>query len=91
MSNRSSNDMISSTASRESACRSVESEALMESSAVATVGNVAAFAVAYAILVVGVANFTVAGHAWISHRVAFARRGRSMPPNAAASPSAARK
>jgi predicted MFS family arabinose efflux permease len=48
------------------------------SSIVATIGTVAAFAVAYAILVVGVANFTVAGHAWIAHRVPYSQRGRSI-------------
>jgi DHA1 family inner membrane transport protein len=48
------------------------------SSIVATIGSVAAFAVAYGILAFGVANFTVAGHAWISHRVPFSRRGRAI-------------
>ncbi len=36
------------------------------------------FAVSFVFLIVGVANFTVAGHAWISHRVDYRWRARSI-------------
>lgn len=52
--------------------------AVAASSALAMVGSLAAFAVAFAILVVGVSNLTVAGHAWISHRVAYTSRSRAI-------------
>jgi len=48
------------------------------SSLVALGGSVATFAVAFALLVLGVGNLTVAGHAWIGHRVAFSARGRAI-------------
>ena len=48
------------------------------SSAIALGGSVPTFAVAFAVLVIGVSNLTVAGHAWIGHRVPFAARGRSI-------------
>jgi len=48
------------------------------SSLVALVGTVASFAAAAVLLVLGVTNLTVAGHAWIGHRVAFSARGRSI-------------
>lgn len=48
------------------------------SSIVALFGTVASFAVAAVLLVLGVTNLTVAGHAWIGHRVAFTARGRSI-------------
>ena len=48
------------------------------SSMVALVGTVASFAVAFVLLVLGVTNLTVAGHAWIGHRVAFSARGRAI-------------
>ncbi|MEO6571563.1 MAG: MFS transporter [Ilumatobacteraceae bacterium] len=45
---------------------------------VALLGTTTWFAVSFAILVLGVSNLTVAGHAWIGHRVPFAARGRSI-------------
>lgn len=45
---------------------------------IAVGGSTASFAAGYAVLVVGVANITVAGHAWIAHRFEFARRGRAL-------------
>lgn len=48
------------------------------SSTVALIGTVASFAVAFVLLVLGVSNLTVAGHAWIGHRVAFTARGRAI-------------
>lgn len=47
-------------------------------SLIALGGTTWTFAAAYAVLVIGVGNLTVAGHAWISHRVAFSARGRSI-------------
>ena len=52
--------------------------AVAASSAVALGGTPWTFAVAYAVLVVGVGNLTIAGHAWIGHRVAFVARGRAI-------------
>ncbi len=52
--------------------------AVSASSAIALWGSISAFAVSFALLVVGVGNLTVAGHAWIGHRVPFAARGRSI-------------
>ncbi|MDH3704559.1 MAG: MFS transporter [Acidimicrobiia bacterium] len=46
--------------------------------ALATAGVVPVFAIAALLLVAGNANFTVAGHAWISHRVPYYRRARSI-------------
>ncbi len=48
------------------------------SSMVALFGTIASFAVAFVLLVLGVSNLTVAGHAWIGHRVAFSARGRAI-------------
>lgn len=48
------------------------------SSVVALGGMTATFAVSFALLVLGVSNLTVAGHAWIGHRVPFAARGRAI-------------
>lgn len=48
------------------------------SSLLALVGTTAAFAVSFFVLVVGVANLTVAGQAWLSHRVAYDRRARAL-------------
>ena len=48
------------------------------SSLVALGGSVVTFAIAFALLVIGVTNLTVAGHAWIGHRVAFSARGRAI-------------
>jgi DHA1 family inner membrane transport protein len=52
--------------------------AVAASSVVALNGTVASFAVSFAILILGVTNLTVAGHAWIGHRVPFAARGRAI-------------
>jgi MFS transporter, DHA1 family, inner membrane transport protein len=48
------------------------------SSVIALGGSVVSFAVAFFVLVLGVANFTVAGQSWISHRVAYRQRARSL-------------
>jgi predicted MFS family arabinose efflux permease len=52
--------------------------AVAVSSAVALIGTVPAFAISFAILIVGVSNLTTAGHAWIGHRVPFVARGRAI-------------
>ncbi len=52
--------------------------AVAVSSLIALGGSVVTFAIAFALLVVGVSNLTVAGHAWIGHRVAFSARGRAI-------------
>ena len=51
---------------------------LTASSLIALVGTLTSFAIAFFVLVLAVANFTVAGQAWISHRVAYAQRARSI-------------
>lgn len=48
------------------------------SAVLALVGTIAAFAVSFFILVLGVSNLTVAGQAWISHRVDYRWRARSL-------------
>ena len=48
------------------------------SSLIALTGSIVSFAVAFVILVVGVGNYTVAGHAWISHRVVYRWRARAI-------------
>ena len=48
------------------------------SSVVALAGSLATFAVAFVLLILGVANFTVAGHAWISNQVDYRWRARSI-------------
>lgn len=48
------------------------------SSVIALGGSVLTFAIAYALLVIGIGNLTTAGHAWIGHRVPFAARGRAI-------------
>lgn len=48
------------------------------SSLIALAGTTWAFALAFVLLVIGVSNHTVAGHAWIGHRVPFAARSRSI-------------
>lgn len=48
------------------------------SSAIALGGTVTTFAISFAVLVLGVGNLTVAGHAWIGHRVPFSARGRAI-------------
>lgn len=52
--------------------------AVAASSAIALGGATWTFAIAYAVLIVGVGNLTVAGHAWIGHRIAFTARGRAI-------------
>jgi predicted MFS family arabinose efflux permease len=52
--------------------------AVAASSAIALGGSVPLFAVSYVVLVLGVGNLTVAGHAWIAHRVPFATRSRAI-------------
>jgi predicted MFS family arabinose efflux permease len=48
------------------------------SSLIALGGSVVTFAIAFALLVIGVSNLTVAGHAWIGHRVPFSSRSRAI-------------
>lgn len=48
------------------------------SAVLALAGTVAAFAISFFILVLGVSNLTVAGQAWISHRVDYRWRARSI-------------
>ena len=52
--------------------------AVAVSSLIALYGTVSSFAVAFLVLILGVSNLTVAGHAWIGHRVPFAARGRAI-------------
>ena len=52
--------------------------AVAASSAIALGGSVPLFAVSYVLLVLGVGNLTVAGHAWIAHRVPFTTRSRAI-------------
>lgn len=52
--------------------------AVAVSSLVALGGSVVTFAISFGLLVLGVSNLTVAGHAWIGHRVPFAARGRAI-------------
>ncbi len=52
--------------------------AISLSAVVALGGTIATFAASFFLLVVGVSNFTVAGHAWISHRVDFRWRARAI-------------
>ena len=52
--------------------------AVAASSLVALGGTVETFAISFALLVLGVSNLTVAGHAWIGHRVPFAGRSRAI-------------
>lgn len=54
------------------------SAAVAVSSIIALGGSVRWFAVAAAVLLVGVANLTVAGLAWISDRVPYSSRGRAI-------------
>jgi len=48
------------------------------SAVLALAGTLATFAVSFFVLVLGVSNLTVAGQAWISHRVDYRRRARSL-------------
>ncbi|MEQ9162444.1 MAG: MFS transporter, partial [Ilumatobacter fluminis] len=52
--------------------------AVAVSSLIALYGTVPSFAIAFLVLILGVSNLTVAGHAWIGHRVPFAARGRAI-------------
>lgn len=52
--------------------------AIALSSVIALGGSIWTFAIAFTMLILGVANFTVGGHAWISHRVHYSRRARSI-------------
>jgi predicted MFS family arabinose efflux permease len=52
--------------------------AVAASAVIALAGTVPWFAVSMVILIIGVANLTVAGHAWISARVPYERRGRAI-------------
>jgi len=48
------------------------------SAVLALVGTVTTFAISFFVLVLGVSNLTVAGQAWISHRVDYRWRARSL-------------
>jgi MFS transporter, DHA1 family, inner membrane transport protein len=48
------------------------------SAVLALVGTLTAFAISFFVLVLGVSNLTVAGQAWISHRVDYRWRARSI-------------
>jgi predicted MFS family arabinose efflux permease len=48
------------------------------SAVLALAGSVAAFAISFFVLVLGVSNLTVAGQVWISHRVDYRWRARSL-------------
>jgi MFS transporter, DHA1 family, inner membrane transport protein len=52
--------------------------AISLSSVIALGGSIWTFAIAFTMLILGVANFTVGGHAWISHSVHYSRRARSI-------------
>jgi predicted MFS family arabinose efflux permease len=52
--------------------------AVAVSSLVALGGTVPLFAVSYLLLILGVGHLTMAGHAWIAHRVPFAARNRAI-------------
>lgn len=52
--------------------------AISVSSVIALGGSIWTFALAFVLLILGVANFTVAGHAWISHRIDYRWRARSI-------------
>jgi MFS family permease len=47
-------------------------------SLIALIGSIVTFAVSFALVVIGVGNLTVAGHAWISDRVPYRVRGRAL-------------
>lgn len=48
------------------------------SAVIALGGSLTTFALSYVVLVLGVSNLTVAGHTWISHRVDYRWRARSL-------------
>jgi DHA1 family inner membrane transport protein len=47
-------------------------------SSIALIGSIISFAIGFALVVIGVGNLTVAGHAWISDRVPYRARGRAL-------------
>lgn len=47
-------------------------------SLIALIGSIVSFAVAFALVVIGVGNLTVAGHAWISDRFPYETRGQAL-------------
>jgi MFS transporter, DHA1 family, inner membrane transport protein len=57
---------------------SVALVAISISSLVALAGTTFTFAIGFVLIVLGVANCTVAGHSMISHRVAYAQRARAI-------------
>jgi predicted MFS family arabinose efflux permease len=63
---------------RERAVMTLSLLAISVSSLVALAGTTFTFAVGFILVVLGVANCTVAGHAYISHRVAYGERGRAI-------------
>ena len=52
--------------------------AIAASSLIALGGSITTFAVSFAVLIVGVNHFTIAGHAWIGHRVPYQGRSRAI-------------
>ncbi len=52
--------------------------AIAASSLIALAGSVTTFAVSFVVLIVGVNHFTIAGHAWIGHRVPYRGRSRAI-------------
>lgn len=52
--------------------------AVVVSSLIALGGSVTTFAISFTVLVIGVGNLTVAGHAWIGNRVPYASRSRAI-------------
>jgi len=63
---------------RERAVMSLSLLAVAVSSLVSLVGTTFTFAIGFVMVVLGVANCTVAGHAYISRRVAYSERARSI-------------
>ena len=63
---------------RERAVMALSLLAVAVSSLVSLVGTTFGFAVGFVLVVLGVANCTVAGHAYLSHRVTYAERGRAI-------------
>lgn len=63
---------------RERMAMAVALGAITASSVIALIGTTFWFGVAFVVLVLGVSNYTVAGQAYISHRVAYRRRARSL-------------
>lgn len=63
---------------RERAVMALSLLAITVSSLVSLFGTTLTFAIGFVLVVLGVANCTVAGHAYISHRVEYTRRARSI-------------